>query len=105
MVLASVTQDVYSFRARRTRPGARIRYRLLDEYDARFTLKPASSTRPLSLRQLIHLIDTAESDELDTMGWPFVERFAAWQLESADSAWDAANFVSVESSVYPELER
>lgn len=103
VVLESSTQDVYSFRARRSRAGARIRYRLVDEYEAEFTLTPASSARPLSLGQLIALIDSAESDELDTMGWPFVEGFAAWQIEGGESPEDAAAFASVESSVYPQL--
>lgn len=103
VVLASSTQDVYSVRARCPQPGARIRYRMLDEYNATFTLKPASSTRPLSLRELISLVDSAESEELDTMGWPFVEGFAAWQVENGESASDAIDFVSVESSVYAEL--
>lgn len=103
LVLQSSTQDVYSFRARRARPGARTYYRLVDEYDTKFTLRPASSTRPLALRGLVRLIDSTASDELDTMGWPLVEGFAAWQLENSESAREAADFVSVESAVYLEL--
>lgn len=103
MVLKSSTQDVYSFRARQARPGARIRYRLVDEYNAKFELMPATSTRPPSLRQLIRMIDSASSDEVDTMGYPFVEGFVAWQLEGAESVWDAINFVHVESSGYLDI--
>lgn len=104
VVLQSSTQDVYSFRVRQSRPGTRYRYRLVDEYDEIFHLRPASSTRPLSLRQLIKMIDSVSSDGLDTMGYPFVEGFVAWQLESSESVWDATHFVHVESSGYPDLE-
>lgn len=104
VVLQSSTQDVYSLRARRSRPGGRIRYRLLDEYEGTYELTPASSTRSLSLRELIHLLDTVEGD-IDTGGDGLVLCWAAQQLEHGDDPDDAIAFVSVESSVYPRLTR
>jgi hypothetical protein len=101
VVLESVTRDVYSLRVRRGRPGARLRYRLVDEYEATFVLNPASSRRPLSLRALVHLIDTAQSDAVETLGESFPEGFLAWQRENGERV--DASFVSVESIHYPEL--
>jgi hypothetical protein len=101
IVLDSATRDVISVRARIGRTGARIRYRMVDEYDGTFVVSPASSRRPLSLRQLIALIDTVESD-MESMGFGFVEDLAAWQLDSL-TPHEAARFVTVESDLYPSL--
>ena len=106
IVTQSATQDVFSLRARGgSSATSQIRYRLLDEYEAKLRLRPASSMEPLSLEQLVHLIDTASSNEFEKMGWPLVESFAWWQLEAGESSWDAIEFVSVESSVYPQLDK
>ena len=103
IVLQSATSDVYSLRARTGARGTRIRYRFVDEYESTFFLTPATSRRPLTMSQLIALIDTAESESVETLGHPFVESMAYWQFEGGASVQDALDFVSVESSVYPQL--
>src|SRR5207248_10043449 len=55
VLLVSVTADVISIGARRW--GRRIVYRIVDEYDSFFGFKPKSSTRPLSMGELVALID------------------------------------------------
>jgi hypothetical protein len=103
VVLQSSTQDVFSLRARRTR--TRWVYRLLDEYDSTFTLTPATSRRPLTLRRLVHMLEGAQSDELETGGDGLVLCWAQQQLDYGDSPEDAIDFVSVSSEVYPTLGR
>ncbi len=53
--LQSMTSDVISIRARPT--GARIAYRIVDEYQAKFSLGRLTSRRPLTLRDLLGLIE------------------------------------------------
>jgi hypothetical protein len=100
--LQSSTGDVYSLCARRV--GSRWRYRLYDEYGAKFCLTPATSRGPLTLRQLVHMLDTVEGDEIDTLGQGLVFCWPAWQQENGDSPREAIAFVSVSSEVYPMLE-
>ncbi|HXF65694.1 MAG TPA: hypothetical protein VNK67_03205 [Burkholderiales bacterium] len=57
IVLASTTCDVISVRARRV--GNRIGYRVCDEYGEKYTCIPKTSAKPLTLRQLIGLLDNA----------------------------------------------
>lgn len=102
VIMASTTQDVYSLRARRR--GGRIGYRLLDEYDTKWVLTRQSSTRPLSLRELIHLIDSADysaGDEAPTL--PLLETILSFQLDGGGDRETAARFIEVTSTVYPEL--
>lgn len=102
IVLQSVTQDVYSVRARRRSGRGRIRYRIVDEYDSLYDLTRQSSVRPLTLAQLIHLIDTADAGETNEAGDPYLENIIRDQLDDG-GAESAAGFVGVESTVYPEL--
>lgn len=59
--------------ARRSR--SRCHYQLVDEYNGDFSLMPATSREPLTLRRLIRLLDTVEGD-IETNGaglvlcWP-----------------------------------
>ena len=60
VTLRSVTMDVFSIRARRA--GERIYYRLVDEYleqepPERFVVKPKWSKKPLTMRQMVSIID------------------------------------------------
>ena len=61
IVLASVTQDVYSIRAKRL--GKLIAYCVVDEYESTLNLAMESSTQPLSLEELIGLIDGSRQDD------------------------------------------
>ena len=105
LVLRSTTQDVFSLRARRRTPRARYRYRMVDEYESTFDLPRQTSIRPLTLREVIALIDGITSDDVDTRGQPFPEGFVWWQLhEYGETPEEAARFVRVRSEVYPQME-
>jgi hypothetical protein len=107
IVLASVMQDVISFRARRRRPGGglRILYRVVDEYlepgDLPWTCRPASSRLPLTLGHMIRLIDGARRP-----AWEYGEgglTDAIRDSQEGGDSEDIASFVSVESDFYPGL--
>jgi hypothetical protein len=88
--------DVIAVTARRRR--GRIVYQIVDEYDTRFRFKPKTSTRPLSMGELVALIDGA-TGHLDR----------ATGLTSAYRNYNAAfcdperlvDFVIVTSDFYP----
>ncbi len=61
--LESTTADVISIRARPIDGGKRIGYRIVDEYDTDFFIRPEESTQPLSLEELIGLIDNVGSEQ------------------------------------------
>ncbi len=63
VTMRSTTMDVISVRARRTKH--RIKYRIVDEYGDfwetdRYVMQPATSTKPLSLKQVIDVINLNE---------------------------------------------
>lgn len=101
IVLASVTQDVISIRARRS--GKRIAYRVVDEYETEFALPRKTSAVPMSLRQLIAFIDgTNHAQEAEVNGLVFSvldANIGNCELESL------RGFVSVSSVFYPELQK
>ena len=103
IVYASVTQDVTSIRARRC--GKRIRYAIVDENEYVYTASRLSSTKPLTLGQLIRLINRshpAEEDGFDNgLVFSFLENIIAYGGD-ADSM---RHFIRVESAFYPELGR
>jgi hypothetical protein len=53
--LESTTADVISIRARKD--GDRVAYSILDEYETDFNVSPKNSEKPLTLAELIGLID------------------------------------------------
>jgi len=105
LVMASVTQDVLSVRARRRRGSTRYRYRIVDEYESTFELTRQTSVKPLSLRELIYLIDTATSDAMAAEHERMPEGIVWWQLHEGDETPEsAAGFLRITSTVYPQLE-
>jgi hypothetical protein len=100
VTMASVTQDVISIR---TFPKlGRIGYRVVDEYKSNFEIKPASSKRPLSLRQLIRLIDTGNSREKGPVGLGIIQI----QLDCCEVAAESlADFMDFSSEFYPDLKK
>ena len=98
IVLASVTQDVISVRARRT--GKRIAYRVVDEYDTEFAVAKKSSAQPLSLKELIKLIDGTNQDGGDS---GLVFSVLDMNLDAGDDPDSMQDFIVVSSSFYPEL--
>ena len=105
IVLASVLQDVISIRARRRRNGRRILYRVVDEYgepgQPAWTCRPASSVHPLTMGQLIQLIETARNPQFDVGDGPLTEGLRDFQMDSDPR--DLVGFVNVESEFYPGL--
>ena len=100
VVLESTLLDVYSFRARRRgKRRPRILYRAEDEYESEWTLPRHSSVRPLTLGQVIDLIDRSlcSSDDRDP-SLDFVENI--WRFTDPI---DNPGFVTVESDFYPQL--
>jgi hypothetical protein len=98
VTLASTCQDVISIRAH-PHPG-RIGFRVLDEYDSSFTIKPSFAKRPLSLRQLIRLIDTGDGHEMGSIGLGIIQINFDCTEEPAESF---ADFMDFGSEFYPDL--
>ena len=94
----SVTGDVVSVRARWT-PG-RIRYRIVDEYmeDGPIDCSIKSSTDPLTLRQLIDLMDGAGRWDIG-----LVMGVLKGNLNAGAEADSLLDFVTVDSAYYPQL--
>jgi hypothetical protein len=93
--LESTTSDQVVLRARRS--GARLRYTVEDEYEGEYVdpaYRPRSSTRPLTLGQLVSLIDSAY-DVFDVI---------RMNLDGGSDVRDMASFVAVTSEFYPQLE-
>ena len=104
IVLKSVLLDIFSIRAR-WRSG-RYRYRVVDEYENNFDIRRKSSIRPLTLGQLIDLIQTGSQPDYIYNGNGLVE--GCWNGELKDGAGPGAleecvRFAHVESDHYPEL--
>jgi hypothetical protein len=94
--LASTTSDQFSVRARRVREC--IRYRIVDEYEFRYVCRPASSEGPLSLRELIALM------ECPSDGGSII--FPILGMNMRYSTPDAiADFITVTSDFYADLGR
>lgn len=105
IVMASVTQDVISVRARRRRGGRRLAYRVVDEYREPgrppWRCSPASSRRSLTLGQLIGLIDDAKHPDFEPHEGSLIDRIRNFQ-EGADPE-DVVHFIALESDFYPAL--
>jgi hypothetical protein len=98
--LASTTGDQISIRA--SHAGGTIRYAVLDEYESEFELAFTESKQPLTLGELIQLIDGSRHCEDEQPGGLLVchwENMVEWD-ESLD---DAIAFAWIQSSWYPEL--
>ena len=100
IVMKSVTMDVVSIRARRTKH--RIVYRIVDEYtdeerEYKFKVSPKTSLRPLKLRQLIAMIDGAAENGL--VG----HARAVLNDQGYGAPKDIWNFETAASTFYPQL--
>jgi hypothetical protein len=100
--LASTTADVISVRARPVSGG--IAWRVVDEYpnDGEYTITPEVSARPLTLAELISLLDEGSySGGIEgglILGWNNVNLDCG-----GGKARDLRNFTSVESPHYSDL--
>lgn len=100
IVMASVTQDVISIRARRQ--GKRIFYRVADEYESTFMLSKTWSIKPLTLRELISLIDGSNQAD-DTKATGLVFSILDWNIETTGEPEEMRRFIAVSSGLYREL--
>jgi hypothetical protein len=103
VTLQSVTQDVISIRA--TAASNRIDYRIVDEYETDWRISPASSLEPLSMGEMIEMLDSARTpDEEDVTG----KAGPVWgaltmNLDGDDNPMGLIGFVEVTSEFYPGL--
>lgn len=101
VVLQSTTMDVFSLRARPS--GGRYGYRMVDEYDTTFRLCRGTSVKPLALRQVIELLETAEGEGLELGAAGLVRGWWNTQRGGGACPEDCTAFAWVESEVYPGL--
>jgi hypothetical protein len=99
IVLASVTQDVISIRARRSL--RRICYQVVDEYNTQYTLAKKWSAKPLTFREMIDFMErTCSAGDEGGLVLPIIEMNA----DAMDDPQELRDFVTVSSDFYPELE-
>ena len=98
IVLASVTQDVISIRAWRSR--SRICYRVVDEYNTEYSLAKKWSAKPLTFRELIDFMEQTSSTG-DEGG--LVLSIIEMNADAMDDPQELRDFVAVSSDFYPEL--
>ena len=98
VVMQSTTMDVVSIRARKTKH--RIIYKIVDEYPEDeswvYTLTKKTSKQPLTLSELIKLIDNAVDGGLVGIG-------RNWHYQEGSPAEEIYNFETASSAYYSEL--
>jgi hypothetical protein len=102
--LESTTFDVISVRARPS--GSRILYRICDEHESKYKLPQNSSSRPLSLGELIGLLNATSEVGLMNTEWNrfgFVLSFNLYNLDGGSYLEELEHFTPVTSDVYPQL--
>lgn len=119
ITVQSVLRNVYSVRAH-FEDGI-YHYEFVDENGGDYRVEPETSRRPLTLGELVHLIDTvrwgddddpvAESDpfeydedDIDYDQYPWLDGWWWQQWHSGDSPEECTDFARVESEQYPDLE-
>jgi hypothetical protein len=106
VTLASVMGDVISIRARRQ--GARIHYRIVDEYEGEtvYSCEPADSELPLTMRELIELMDNARGEGMyPDYGTGLTTVWRDFHADNGSSPDEMVRFVRVSSELYPDLHR
>jgi hypothetical protein len=101
--LKSTTADVISIRGRPTPDG--IGYRVVDEYETVFHCRPDISERPLTMRELIELLDKTEADDWQGTGLVSLWRDSNLEAQEYDPEYaeELVDFVTVSSEFYPQL--
>ena len=97
--LQSTTADVISVRAQPA--NIRMVYSICDEYDSTFTVLPASSVCPLTLAELIGMIDNAGFRE--SLGIDYTVRNYEGGTRTAERLELLKTFTRVESIFYPQI--
>jgi hypothetical protein len=106
VTLASTTGDVISIRARRQ--GGRIRYRIVDEYEGEtvFHCAPEESAAPLTMRELVELMNTARGEGMyPDYGTGLTTVWCDFHVDNGSSPESMVGFVRVSSEFYPDLRR
>jgi hypothetical protein len=91
------TADVISIRARKD--GDRIAYSIIDEYETQFDVSPTHSDKPLTLSELVGLIDGATEEGSLAICYT-VGNYSGDSLEDLDAI---KSFTRVESLFYAQL--
>jgi hypothetical protein len=105
ITLAASTQDVTSIRARKV--SNRIAYRVVDEYEEDhrpWSVRRRTSIRPLTLGELVDLIETAELPSQP--GWGLVTKLMRSQFECGMDDAELCRYLSffeITSPFYPHL--
>ena len=106
VVLKSTTMDVCSLRVRKQK--SRYVYRIVDEYGSSFKLPQKTSTNPLTMKQVINILDNSEifcyddGEKFDNAG--LVKPHIEFLFEVKEDEDEILDFVTVESPFYHELE-
>jgi hypothetical protein len=80
--------------------AGRIKYRIVDEYGTKITCTREDSDRPLSLRELIEVIDTSSTEDWTGLYFGDFE----WRLSNEECSPDElAGFIEVSSTFYPKI--
>src|SRR5439155_25975507 len=91
------TEDVISIRAKKD--NERIAYFIVDEYETEYNVDPKESEKPLTLAELIAMIDVAKNGE--SLGTSFtVGNYSGRSFEDINKI---RSFTRVESVFYPQL--
>ena len=100
--LRSTTSDVISVRARPTAQGA-IAYRVVDEYQEEFVLPLTESDVPLSLAEVIRLLDEGTMRNTGFPGEGGLSLGYNWMNAEDGRFEELRYFTRIESDVYPQL--
>lgn len=105
VVLNSTTMDVTSLRVRKQK--RRYVYRIVDEYSNKFTLTKKTSTKPLSMKEVIQILDTSKEvlydsgEEIEYVG--LIKPVIEYMKQDGCGKEESIEYVIVESTFYPEL--
>jgi len=97
--LESTTADVISIRVKKE--GELIAYSIVDEYETEFNILPAHSDKPLTLSELVRLIDAAMEEE--SLGLYYTQMNYEGGERSIEWLDQMKHFTRVESLFYPQL--
>jgi hypothetical protein len=100
VALQSTTGDVISIRARKG--DGIVHFSVVDEYESEFECSPTSAQAPLTLGELIKLIDTVRNKSMEYVG--LTTCFRDMNLLDDSDPDDLVDFVTVSSEFYPQLE-
>lgn len=82
--------------------GGRYHYRIEDEYDTEFVFRPKTSQKPLTFTGLVALINSAYIEDTELSN-DLHDMYLLMNLANSADPDEYADFVSVDSYLYPEL--